>query len=177
MAGALGSRDGWSPGKEGWLEPWEGDRVTFALWCSPLYHLSDKKFSSETDEIWSAAFRDAGLHREKKLQGAVIPRGDAIIIYTPVRTFGAHCRYPNYYSKMLPAPQWWRGAVRAVQSCWAPRHFPPPWADPTGGTLSDFSLWCCSLSDVGEGVIRPLPLSAFTTLVSVCGGVLDPRLS
>ena len=28
---------------------------------------------------------------EKKLKGAVIPRSDAIITYTPVRTFGAYC--------------------------------------------------------------------------------------
>ena len=29
--------------------------------------------------------------QRKKLQGAVIPRGDAIITYTPDRTFGAYC--------------------------------------------------------------------------------------
>ena len=66
--------------------------MTFALWCGPLYHLSDKSFLSEADEIWSAASREAGRHR-KKLQGAVIPRGDTIITYTPARTFGAYCMY------------------------------------------------------------------------------------
>ena len=29
--------------------------------------------------------------QRKKLQGAVIPRSDAIITYTPDRTFGAYC--------------------------------------------------------------------------------------
>ena len=32
-----------------------------------------------------------GPTQRKKLQGAVIPRGDAIITYTPDRTFGAYC--------------------------------------------------------------------------------------
>ena len=43
----------------------------------------------------------------KKLQGAVIPSGDAIITYTPDRTFGAYCkikirfRYKNGHFKSL----------------------------------------------------------------------------
>ena len=34
--------------------------------------------------------------QRKKLQGAVIPRGDAIITYTPDRTFGAYCIAPFF---------------------------------------------------------------------------------
>jgi len=34
---------------------------------------------------------DRQAYTEKKLKGAVIPRGDAIITYTPARTFGAYC--------------------------------------------------------------------------------------
>ena len=38
--------------------------------------------------------------QRKKLQGAVIPRGDAIITYTPDRTFGAYCMDGNMDGNM-----------------------------------------------------------------------------
>ena len=55
------------------LQVLEYYRVTFALWCSPLDHLSDKKFLSEADEIWSAASREAGQHREKNYRALWYP--------------------------------------------------------------------------------------------------------
>ena len=48
-------------------------RVTFALWYGPLYHLSDKKFLSEDDEIWYAASWDKGRHREKNYRALWCP--------------------------------------------------------------------------------------------------------